>query len=170
MNFDLPIEQIVRRADTRFQLGFANEARERVQPGDGFLLSSSRAGLHVLARNEEELASPLETLRSIYGPALQVGPPTVRLIHGIPVQEPVMHLRIVLETADLPAIKHALKSRRAVIEEEYVRNRRAVLRGEAPLERLIGFPAEVRSLTLDRARCWIVLSHYAPAPLGPQAA
>ena len=49
MNFDLPIEQLVRRTDTRFQLGFATEAKERVPARDEFVLSASRKGLHVLA-------------------------------------------------------------------------------------------------------------------------
>ena len=49
MNFDLPIEQLVRRTDTRFQLGFATEAKERISAGEAFALSASRRGLHVLA-------------------------------------------------------------------------------------------------------------------------
>lgn len=170
MNFDLPIQQTVRRADTRFQLGFATEAKKRVEPGDGFVLSASRAGLHVLARNEGELAAPLQSLLDLYGAALEIGRPTPRLIHGIPVQEPVMHFRISLHTADLPAVKRALQAREALIEEEYARTLRAVVRGEAPLARLIGFPAELRLMAYEHARCWIVLSHYAPVPIDPAAA
>jgi hypothetical protein len=170
MNFDLPIQQTVRRADTRFQLGFATEAKKRVEPADGFVLSASRAGLHVLARNEGELAAPLQTLLTLYGPALEIGRPAARLIHGIPVQEPIMHFRVSLHTADLPAVKRALRERGASIEEEYVRTLHAVVRGEAPLARLIGFPAELRLMAYEHARCWIVLSHYAPVPLDPLAA
>lgn len=76
MNFDLPIEQLVKRADTRFQLGFAREARERIPATDGFALSASS-------------------------------------------------------------------------------------RGEAPLIRLLGLPAELNRITSGTARYWIVLSHYA---------
>mgnify|MGYP007056835434 CR=1 FL=1 len=39
MNFHLPIEQLVRRTDTRFQLGFATEAKERVSARDEFAVS-----------------------------------------------------------------------------------------------------------------------------------
>jgi predicted membrane GTPase involved in stress response len=161
MNFDLPIEQLVRRTDTRFQLGFATEAKERISAGDAFALSASRRGLHVLARNEDSLAAPVEALRGTYGPRLEVGPPTVRLIEGVQVQEPIMHVRITLETAYQEAVKQALLAREATLEEEHARTRRALLRYEAPLARLLGLPAELNRITANTARYWIVLSHYA---------
>jgi len=161
VNYDLPIEQTVRRTDTRFQRGFAVEAIERVATGETFALSPSREGLLVLARNEDGLAAPVGTLREVYGNALEVGEPRVRLIKGTQVQEPVMHVRISLDITDLDVVKRALHARRATLEEEYARSRRAVLRYEAPLARLIGLPAEIVQLTSRRARYWIVLSHYA---------
>jgi predicted membrane GTPase involved in stress response len=161
MNFDLPIEQLVRRSDTRFQLGFATEARERVPASEDCLLSASRRGLHVLARNEDGLAPPLDVLRDVYGPTLEVDPPAVRLITGVQVQEPIMHVRISLGTEYQEAVKHAMAARFAAVEEEYARSRHAVLRYEAPLARLLGLPAELRRLTAGTARYWIVLSHYA---------
>jgi predicted membrane GTPase involved in stress response len=161
MNFDLPIEQLVTRTDTRFQLGFATEAKERVPASEGFELNASGRGLRVLARNEDALAGPVSVLRAAYGPSLEVGPPTVRLIGGVQVQEPIMHIRIALETAHQEAVKRALRSRGAVLEEQHARSRRAVLRYQAPLARLIGLPAELARITSDSARHWIVLSHYA---------
>jgi predicted membrane GTPase involved in stress response len=161
MNFDLPIEQLVRRADTRFQLGFATEAKERLRERDDFVLSPSRRGLHVLARNEDDLAAPVGALRAAYGPRLEVGPPTVRLIEGVQVQEPIMHVRIALETGHREAVKRVLLAREATLEEEHARSRRAVLRYEAPLARLLGLPAQMNTLTAGTARYWIVLSHYA---------
>ncbi|MGQ0655793.1 MAG: hypothetical protein ACT4P4_26645 [Betaproteobacteria bacterium] len=161
MNYDLPIEQLVRRTDTRFQLGFATEARERVPAGDEFVLSPSRRGLRVMARNEDGLARPVAALRDAYGARLEVGAPVVRLIEGVQVQEPVMHVRISLQTSDMDAVQRALRVRGAVEEDAYARSRQAVLRYEAPLARLIGLPAELVRLTSGRARCWIVLSHYA---------
>ena len=61
MNFDLPIEQLVKRTDTRFQYGFATEAKARLRARDEFVLSASRRGLHVLAPNEDGLAAPVES-------------------------------------------------------------------------------------------------------------
>jgi predicted membrane GTPase involved in stress response len=161
MNFDLPIEQLVKRADTRFQLGFANEAKQRVRAREGFVLSASRQGLHVLARNEDGLAAPIDLLRQAYGPRLAVEKPRVRLIEGVQVQEPIMHVRICLESAHKEPVKRALRTRGATAEDEYTRPRLAVLRYEAPLARLIGLPAELSRLTSGTARYWIVLSHYA---------
>lgn len=161
MNFDLPIEQLVRRSDTRFQLGFATEAKERLRARDEFVLSPSSRGLHVLARNEDGLAAPVGALRDVYGPGLEVGPPTVRLIKGVQVQEPIMHVRIALETGYQEAVKRVLLAREATLEEEHARSRRAVLRFEAPLAQLLGLPAELNQLTAGTARYWIVLSHYA---------
>lgn len=167
MYHDLPIEQLVRRKDTRFQLGFATEARERVPGGEEFALSASRRGLHVLARNEDGLSEPVDVLRDIYGPSLEVGSPTVRLIEGVQVQEPIMHVRISLERRYLETVKPALLRRGATLEEEYARSRLAVLRFEAPLARLLGLTAELKQLTSGTARNWIVLSHYALVTGGP---
>ena len=161
MNFDLPIEQLVRRADTRFQLGFATEAMERLGVRDEFALSPSRRGLHVLARNEDGLVAPVGALRDAYGQSLEVGAPTVRLIEGVQVQEPIMHVRIALATGHQEAVKRALLARGAKLEEAHARSRRAVLRYEAPLARLLGLPAELNQLTAGSAHYWIVLSHYA---------
>lgn len=161
MNFDLPIEQLVKRRDTRFQLGFAREAKARIPASDGFALSASNRGLHVLARNEDGLSGPLDALRQSYGPSLRVSPPTARLIRGVQVQEPIMHVRITLDRGYREAVKRALLLRQATLEEEHVRSRNAVLRYEAPLVRLLGLPAELTRLTSGSARYWIVLSHYA---------
>jgi predicted membrane GTPase involved in stress response len=167
MNYDLPIEQLVRRLDTRFQLGFATEAKARVPARDEFMLSASRRGLHVLARNEDGLSAPVEALRQAYGSSLAVEEPRVRLIEGVQVQEPIMLVRISLETGYQGAVKRALLARGATAEGEHSRTRLAVLRYEAPLARLIGLPAELVRLTSGTARYRIVLSHYALVTGGP---
>ena len=167
MHLDMPIEQLVRRRDTRFQFGFANEARNVVPDSGEFVLASSHRGLHVLARNEESLAPPVEALRDLYGEKLAVEPPRVRVIEGLRVQEPVMHVRISTEVRFLEEVKAALAARGANPSEEYVRSQFCVLRYEAPLADLLGLPGELERLTLGSAKHWIVLSHYAPAPGDP---
>ena len=161
MYLDLPIEQLLRRKDTRFQFGFASEAKELVPERDEFLLSASHKGLHVLAKNEDGLATPVEMLREVYGPNLEVHPPRVRLIEGVQVQEPIMHVRISLETKHAGLVKQALDTRGATLMEEYARSSYCVLRYEAPLADLLGLPGELGKLTESNARHWIVLSHYA---------
>jgi predicted membrane GTPase involved in stress response len=169
---DHPIEQLVRRKDTRFQFGFATHAKQQVPMRDEYLLSASNKGLHVLARNEESLALPVGVLMDVYGPNLEVQPPRVRLIEGIQVQEPIMHVRISLEVRHLAAVKQALAARGATLSEEYTRSAYCVLRYEAPLANLLGLPAELDNLTGGLAKHWIVLSHYAlvPGDPGPKAA
>ena len=172
MYLDHPIEQLVRRKDTRFQFGFATQAKELVPRRDEFLLSASSKGLHVLARNEESLALPVSVLKDVYGPSLEVEPPRVRLIEGIQAQEPIMHVRISLEVRHLAAVKQALAARGATLSEEYARSMYCVLRYEAPLADLLGLPAELEKLTGSLAKHWIVLSHYALVTRdpGPRAA
>jgi hypothetical protein len=157
---DLPIEQLVRRKDTRFQLGFASEAKELLPAKDDFVVAPSSKGLRVLGRNEDALGAPVEILRDVYGPKVQVLPPEVRLIEGVQVKQPVMHVRISMELRFLDAVKRALLERGAVPEEEHVRSRYCVLRYLAPLAHLLGLPAELSLLTDGSARHWIVLSHY----------
>ena len=72
-----------------------------------------------------------------------------------------MHIRITLGTAYQERVKRALLLRGAVLQEEHARSRRAVLRYEAPLARVLGLPAELARLTSSSARYWILLSHYA---------
>ncbi len=161
MYLDMPIEQLLRRKDTRFQFGFATEAKERVPESEDFLLSASRKGLRVLAKNEDGLARPVDVLRDAYGERLEIEPPRVRLIEGVQVQQPVMHVRIALHTRHVPAVKKALAARGAAPEEEYSRSTYAVLRYQAPLADLLGLPAELAKLSGGAAKHWIVLSHYA---------
>ncbi len=167
MHPDMPIEQLVRRKDTRFQFGFATEARDLVPDRDDCVLATSHRGLHVLARNEESLAAPVGVLRDAYGPSLDVAPPRVRLIEGVQVQEPIMHVRISVETRFLEPVRKALRGRGVNASEEYVRARYCVLRYEAPLASLLGLPGQLARLSMGTAKHWIVLSHYALVTGGP---
>jgi predicted membrane GTPase involved in stress response len=161
MHYDLPIEQLVRRTDSPFQLGFAHQAREVLPKRGDFLAMVTYKGLRVLATNEDGLSAPVEALRDVYGPAVDVRPPKVRLIEGPQLKEPIMHVRICLENRYVEAVKRALAARGASPSEEYARPSYSVLRYEAPLVGLLGLPREIAGLTAGTARHWIVLSHYA---------
>ena len=172
MHPDLPIEQLVRRKDTRFQYGFAIEAKKQVPARGEFLLSASSKGLHVLARNEDDLATPVEVLHDLYGSKLEIQPPRVRFIEGEPVQEPIMQVRISLLLRYADVVTQALKARGAVQTAEHSLSRYCALRYEAPLAALLGLPDELATLTEHSAKHWIVLSHYAlvtPDPGGRAA-
>lgn len=157
----LPIEQLLQREGTPFQFAFATEARELLPEGEEFLLNASHKGLTVLGRNEESLAVPVEALREVYGPSLRIEAPRVRLIEGVQVQEPIMHVRISLRAEFREPVKRAMRRRGAGACEEYVRSTYCVLRYEAPLANLLGLPPELARLTAGGAKQWITLSHYA---------
>ncbi len=161
MRPDMPIEQLVRRKDTRFQLGFGAEARARIPEKEEFALQPSRNGLLVLARNEESLAPPVDLLQEIYGSNVEVAAPRVRLIGGVQVKEPIMHVRISFEARYLDAIARAMLGRGTSPCEEYARGRYCVLRYEAPLTDLLGLRTELARITDGTAKHWVVLSHYA---------
>jgi hypothetical protein len=161
MYLDLPLEQLVKRRGMAFQFAFATEAKELMPAGDDFAATASHKGLHVLARDEEGLVRPVLVLREVYGESLELAPPRVRLIKGVQVKEPIMHLRISMYTELRATVKGALRARGATLTEEYVRSTYCVLRYEARLADLLGFPAELRRLSAGSARHWIALSHYA---------
>jgi hypothetical protein len=167
MHLDMPIEQVLRRIDTRFQFGFANEARELIPEDEEFLLKPSNTGLIVLGKNEDALMVPVETLCDLYGPKLEVRQPRVRLIEGVQVREPIMDVRITLQNRYVSAVKTAMLTRGATPEEEYARDRNCVLRYQAPLTRLLGLSAELRTCTASTAKHWVALSHYALVTGGP---
>jgi predicted membrane GTPase involved in stress response len=167
MHPDLPIEQLVRRRGMAFQFAFATEAKERLPRDEEFELNASHKGLRVLGRNEEALVRPVATLRDLYGASLEVAPPRVRLIEGVQVREPIMHLRVSLPTQFREPVKRSLGRRGAALCEEYVRGTWCVLRYEAPLARLLGLSAELARLGAGGAKHWIALSHYALVTGGP---
>jgi len=160
MRPDMPIEQLVRRTDTHFQLGFGAQARERIGESDEFALQPSRDGLLVLGRNEESLVPPVDLLRELYSAKLEIEPPRVRLLGGVQVKEPIMHVRIALRAGFLDAVARAMLGRGAMPSEEYARGRHCVLRYEAPLADLLGLGAELAQITAGTAKYWIALSHY----------
>lgn len=170
MHPDLPIEQLVRRKGMAFQFAFATEAKELLPRHEEFVLDASHKGLRVMARNEEGLARPVAALRDVYGASLEVEPARVRLIEGVQVQEPIMHVRVSLPTQFRSPVKRALRRRGAVLCEEYVRPTWCVLRSEAPLAGLLGLSEELARLTAGTARDWVVLSHYALVTGGPGGA
>jgi hypothetical protein len=154
MHHDLPIEQLVRRKDSPFQLGFAHQAQRLLPEREAFKAMATYKGLRVLARNEDELVDPVAALREAYGAAVDVQPPRVRLIEG-------PQVRISFENRYVEAVEQALAARGAAPTEEYARATYAVLRYEAPLADLLGLPLQLKELTVATARHWAVLSHYA---------
>ena len=161
MHPELPLEQLVKRRGVAFQFAFATEAKELVPQADDFAVTASSKGLHVLASNEETLERPVQVLREVYGRSLVMEPPRVRLLGGVQLKEPIMHLRISMYTEFREAVKKALWKRGAILTDDHARSTYCVLRYEAPLADLLGFAQELARLTAGTAKHWISLSHYA---------
>ena len=172
MYLELPLEQLAKRRGAAFQFALATEAKELMPRADDFAVSASHKGLHVLAQNGESLARPVQVLREVYGSTLVMEPPKVRLIEGVQLKEPIMHMRISMYADFREVVKNALRRRGATLSEQYLRSTYCILRYEAPLADLLGFPAELSRLTVGTAKHWIALSHYAivtPDPGGRAA-
>jgi translation elongation factor EF-G len=92
----------------------------------------------------------------------------VRLIAGDPVQEPVMNVRVRANRCYMGAVLQALRFRGVRIVEECMRAREFVVRGQAPMQILMGLPDELAAVTEGNAAHWIRLAHYAPIP-APEA-
>jgi hypothetical protein len=146
------IARLARRRGERGQFRFATEAKGMIPERDEYVLAKSHRGLHLLARDEHALVLPVRLLRSAYGPGVEVQPP----VRG----EPVMEVRIGLETRYLPRVRDALRRRGANPSEEYAGMHYCVLRFEAPLDELLGLPAQLAALTSGKASHQIVLRGY----------
>lgn len=160
MHLDLPLEQLFRRRGIGVQLSFATEAMERMPRRNDFLATPSLLGLHVLARDEVALEVPAETLREAYGKDLDIAPPKVRLIEGVRVEEPIMHVEITVKRRHQPKVRSAMARRNAKPSAEF-RRLLSILRYEAPLADLLGLADELDRITGGTAMHWMALSHYA---------
>ncbi|HXV12545.1 MAG TPA: hypothetical protein VD839_17220 [Burkholderiales bacterium] len=161
MHLEMPLEQLAKRRGAAFQFAFATEAKELMPDAADFTVAASHKGLHLFGQNEDALARPVQVLREVYGASLELAPPRVRLIEGVQLKEPIMHVRISMYADFRETVKSALRRRGATPLEEHARATYCILRCEAPLAGLLGFPEELRRLTIGTAKHWIALSHYA---------
>ena len=146
------IERLVRHRDLRGQFQFAVQAKTRVPQDGAFVLAKSHRGLHLLAREEYDLALPLRALCGAYGSNLR--------IDGKQQGEPIMDVRVGLELRHLPAVREELHRRGMSPSEEYVGTHYCVLRFEARIAALLGVPGELARLTSGKATQQILLSGY----------
>lgn len=172
MYYQYPIETLVRGRRSASQMDFARRAREALQDTDELLSRPLPAGLALFAANEDALVAPARILRDLYGEFVELRPPRARIIPGNPAQEPIMNVRVTARVEHTGAVLAELRRRSARILEECVRGRTFIVRAEAPLALLIGFPAALAGRTEGTANHAIRLVRYAPVPddLGPGAA
>lgn len=157
-----PVEQLAASTDPGALGAFVRRAGELLSGNDGIAYEPARDGLLILAQAEDELDDPRRVLRDAFGSGVRFGAPSVRLRYADGWQQPIMGFRVAATAADLPRIESGLAQRGAKIADIERRNDDAVVRGQAPLARLLGYPRALRRLSAGRAHATFWLSHYEP--------
>jgi hypothetical protein len=170
MYYQYPLESLARARRVVSQIEFAQRARAALSDSDELLARPRPSGLALFAANEEALEQPVRILRELYGDFVELRPSRARIIPGNPAQEPIMSVRVVGRVEHAGAIVAELRRRCARIDEECVRGRTLILRAEAPLALLLGFPGALRTITGGSATPSIRLVRYEPVASGPAAA
>ena len=164
MGFDLPLEAVARKRAAQSQAEFVRRAALVVRSTEDVRVHASEDGLRILAANEDSLAGSVAALRRLYADSVDISPPSVRVIEGKPMREPVMTVRISTRRDYTADVRQELQRRGAKILEECSGSRLFIVRGVAPMTELLGLPAALAALTRGSAVHWIRLSHYAPVP------
>lgn len=156
-----PLQQLARHRTERFQLAFARRAASMLCSTDDCVLQPSGAGLTLFARNEDALEGPVLMLRDEFGFDLELAAPQVRYA-GTPLHEPVMHIRVNAPATRINTVRQVLLNRAVYILEESCGGTRCLIRGEAPLVRVLGLSVHLKRLTMGTALVWTGLARYAP--------
>jgi hypothetical protein len=164
MYFQYPLETLARKRGTRSQMDFALQAKRLLRDTDDALFEPMDHGLVIFGANEEALEAPAQLLAQAYPDEVDVGRPVVRLMHGEPMQQPMMYVRVVARREHAGVVVQKLRARGVSIAEEALRRREVVVRGEAPLANLLGLRAELDEVTGRSATQLVRLTHYAPVP------
>ncbi len=167
MQRDFAIECKCSHRGERFQLAFAQAAMEIVPKDESTAFEPSRNGLTLLAETELSLERPLARLREVYGEELQVDSPLVRYRKGKHLEEPYMGVRVLCSPQQFEPVRRDLLTRRANLLDTEVNARFGVIRAEAPLALLVGYPAKFDELTQCRGQLAMWLSHFAPVEEDP---
>lgn len=157
-----PIEQRVTWPSAGAPLALARDARAWLPVKPETRYEVSEAGLRMLGQSEGDLVEPREILQALYGERVRFAPVQVRLIFAGGWFQPIMGFRIEADAAYLSPVTRALEQRAARVSDIEWRPRRSILRGEAPLSGLIGYPCSLKRLSGGTAHATLWLSHYEP--------
>lgn len=146
-------ELVVRHRGRRGQFPFALEAKDLLPAGEAFLAAKSHRGLHLIARDEDELAAPLDAVRRAFGERLEID----RTQRG----EPVVQVSAGIEIRYLEPVGDAIRARRGNASWEYVGAHYCVLRFDLPAGCLLGLPAALARLTEGKVTLQLIVTAYA---------
>ncbi|MGQ0749804.1 MAG: hypothetical protein ACT4PS_04650 [Betaproteobacteria bacterium] len=168
MNETYPIEQLARSARTRFQGGFAHMTMQLLPAFEGAALEPTAQGLKILGINEMALVAPREFIRRTHEHDVRLDEPRVReLCYGGKLREPVMCVRVSIDSTHAEAATRDLIARESSIDSVDWLHDPVVIRALAPLRNLLGYPDALADLSMRTADLKMWLSHYAPMAWGP---
>jgi translation elongation factor EF-G len=157
-----PIEQLVTCRGSGSRIAFNRKVCQLLADNEDIVLEAAREGVTILAQSEIDLIAPQRTLRAAFGSAVRFSPPTVRLLYEDGWQQPVMGFRIATPSAHLPQVERSLTRRSAAVFDIEARDGSAVVRGQAALATLLGYPRILRRLTRGTGHATLWLSHFEP--------
>lgn len=167
---DYPIEQCCSHRAERLQLDFARKAVQLLPKDSSVSYAPDARGLVIAAETEIELERPLRRLADVYGDMVRIGPPTVRYRHGERTEQPIMGLRVLCPPGAYEGVREDLRLRRAAIMDAEVNRRFGIVRANAPLAVLLGYPDRFAWMTGGKGQLVMWLSHYEqlddPPPAG----
>lgn len=170
---DFPIELCCAHRGERQQVDFARKAMELLPKDASTAFAPEARGLVIVAETEMALERPVRRLSDVYGDMVRIGPPTVRYRQGERIEQPIMGLRILCPPECYEPIREDLRLRQAAIMDAEVNRRFGIVRANAPLASLIGYPDRMAGLTGERGQLVMWLSHYEeledPPPAGVAA-
>jgi hypothetical protein len=147
-------ERVLRHRKRHGQFDFALEAKALLPQERRFLAAKSHRGLHLIARDMEELDVPLGSLRAAFGSERIEVQPARR-------SEPVVQTTIGLEMRYAARVTRAIRAQGGSPSTEYAGTHYCVLRFDVPARRLFGLPAAIAKLTAGKATIQLIVTAYA---------
>lgn len=131
-------------------------------------LQATAHGLKILGANEMALAAPGEVIRRICAQEVLLEEPQVRRhYYAGQLREPIMCVRASVDSEHAEAVIRNLVARGSTIDSVDWLRIPAVIRAQAPLRNLLGYPNVLTELTMGTANLRMWLSCYAPVVPGP---
>ena len=164
---EFPLERICSHKHEPFQLTFARNVEQHFRMREDVEAVALRQGLSVRAETEDAIDSAIVILEDLYGPHLQIGPPTIRYHQGISLEQPWMGLSVRCASAHVDRVNRDLIGRAATIVSCSVEPEHSLIVARAPLAALLGYRWDLEKITAGSARHAMWLSHYAPIETPP---
>lgn len=159
---ELPLMQFICLASTPMSVDAAYQVAMDEEPDGLRVFELAEDKVLLLAAGETELARPLRLLRETL-PAEALPPPQVRLQRfGNTLLEPLMQLRATVAPPLAAQLRADVQTRGFTVIDDSTTVQGTVLRAEAPLRQLLGYPAALATLTQGAGFCTSWLDRYTP--------